>query len=42
MKHERLCKYISKASKFEFDDPTDKNFWKTSIDELELDAKRVI
>uniref|UniRef100_A0A336MQ95 CSON005336 protein n=1 Tax=Culicoides sonorensis TaxID=179676 RepID=A0A336MQ95_CULSO len=39
IKHERLCKYIQKASKFEFNDPKHKHFWKTSIDELEEESK---
>lgn len=39
IKHERLCKYIQKPSKFEFNDPTHKHFWKTSIDELEQESK---
>lgn len=41
MKHERLCKHIQKASKFEFDDPKDKNFWRKSIDELEIQSRKV-
>ncbi|XP_063706398.1 uncharacterized protein LOC134835449 [Culicoides brevitarsis] len=39
IKRERLCKYIQNSSQYEFNDPTHKNFWKSSIDELELEAK---
>lgn len=39
IKRERLCKYIQKSSKFEFNDPGQKHFWKTSIDELEHESK---
>lgn len=39
IKRERLCKYIQKASKFEFNDPKHKHFWKSSIDELEQESK---
>lgn len=39
IKRERLCKYIQNSSKFEFNDPRHKHFWKTSIDELEQENK---
>lgn len=39
IKRERLCKYIQNASKFEFNDPSHKHAWKTSIDELEQESK---
>lgn len=42
IKRERLCKYIQRSSKYEYNNPNDKEFWKTSIDDLEQESIKVL
>lgn len=41
VKYERMCKYIQKPSRYEFNDPTKKQYWKKSVDELEEQSREV-
>lgn len=41
IKYDKVCKYVQKPSKYEYDDPTKKSFWKKSIDELEEQSREV-